>query len=497
MALPESAGRRILLAACDQVLEGEVDPARRGSVRRLMSHNGTWRELKERWRDQFRGGLAAADAWQAAMDFGITTRFDRDEIGEFAGGDLGREVRWLTWADHQLALAERPELRDAARREFFDGRLMFFRRRPFDSDGVSDFDVLGQYLNIYMLVGLLEEGSGGNHAHRFMERTGFLYGESHGRGSGDADEDSVGTFARFLVRLFQSDFDGWRTELSRWCELVDRGFEVAPGSELLVGVSAIASGVTAGDEEGVWDGDGFGATQGLVGRVYFARWKGGNPEWWRAQLANAGDETLELLLTLVLAWGTPDTLRELKAELTAAVMGLEGARWVRLCSLVDCVGIGAAGQRTRLEASWFETGEELEARVARVIVGRVEDPVERRRVSRRVFGTYVGTDMEILRCAAECEGVGRGGDDVDWGLVGRLSGLAQRNGARMMLGLRELGTDVEVPADVSAEVLRKCEEHCDELVEMCERSYGRRVAESAEKVSIVAERDEWFGSEGH
>ena len=112
---------------------------------------------------------------------------------------------------------------------------MFFRRRPFDSGKVSDFDVLAQYLNIYMLVGLLEEGSDGKHVHRFVERTGFLYGKSHGRRSGDADEDSVGTLARFLVRLFQGDFDGWRTELSRWCELVDRGFEVAPGSALLVG----------------------------------------------------------------------------------------------------------------------------------------------------------------------------------------------------------------------------------------------------------------------
>ena len=67
----------------------------------------------------------------------------------------------------------------------------------------------------------------------------------------------------------------------------------------------------------------------------------------------------------------------------------------------------------------------------------------------------------------------------------------------MLLGLRELGADVEVPVDVATEVLRRCEEHCDELVEMCERSYGRRVAESAEKVSIVAEGDEWFGSEEH
>ena len=497
MALPESAGRRILLAACDQALEGEKDPARRSSVRRLMGHNGTWRELKERWRNQFGGGLVADDAWQAAVDFGITTRFDKDEIGEFAGGDRGREVRWLTWADHQEAISEAPELRDAARKEFFDGNLMFFRRRPFDSSKVSDFDVLAQYLNIYMLVGLLEEGSDGKHVHRFVERTGFLYGKSHGRRSGDADEDSVGTLARFLVRLFQGDFDGWRTELSRWCELVDRGFEVAPGSALLVGVSAIASGVTSADEDGVWDGDGFGATKGLVRRVYFARQRAGEPEWWRGQLAEVGDADVELLLTLVLAWGTPDTLRELKAELAAAVTGLEPRRWVRLCSLVDCVGSGAAGGRPRLEESWFGAGEDLDTRVARVIVGRVEDPVGRRRVSRRVFGTYDGTDLEILRCAAECEGVGRGGEDVDWGLVGRLSRLAQQGGAGMLLGLRELGADVEVPVDVATEVLRRCEEHCDELVEMCERSYGRRVAESAEKVSIVAEGDEWFGSEEH
>ena len=57
--------------------------------------------------------------------------------------------------------------------------------------------------------------------------------------------------------------------------------------------------------------------------LYFARQRAGEPEWWRGQLAEVGDADVELLLTLVLAWGTPDTLRELKAELAAAVTGLE------------------------------------------------------------------------------------------------------------------------------------------------------------------------------
>ena len=371
---------------------------------------------------------------------------------------------------------------------------MHLRRRRLSRDEpVVGWEVLAEYLNMNLLLGLLSDPSEGRHFYGFMERAASLrYRGDSSEGGDVGDEDPVEAFAGFVVRHFRRDHpEGWRTELARWCVLVDEGFDAAPGSVVLANIAGLASAVEAEVEAGVWNDDGFAATRGLVRRVYFARHAAGQPDWWRARLHEVRSEDAALCLAVMLTWAEAGTLANLRREVDDMVEGLTPAAWTRLDFLVDCMAEAAGAARPEVLESWFEGLGEMGPRMTVLMVDRVRDGVARQRLSRKRLGNYRGTDIDVLRYAAKCEGGVRSGEDVDWEFVSQLSELVARSRLGQVLGVRAWGT-LEVPEGLAANVLRECDRHCGDVVEVCERSYGRRVAERAEMVSAVAERDGWF-----
>ena len=495
MALPEDAGRGMLFNVCKERMEREVDPVRRKALRQIMAKNADWRTLKKLWLEHFRDEGRRGDTLGEAVDLGIAGRFDGVEIRELSAGDRELTLRWLEWTERYEEIAGDEELYGAARKALFDGVVVFSGRRPYSSDMATDLVVLTQFLNVYLLADVFSTGAERGRRYRHMGRVPqFVKGGLADQGRNiEGAEDSVVSFARFVVEHVSRDLEEWRTSLEPWRGLVDRGFGVAPGSYLIAQVAAVSTAVD-GDAMGSWTKDGFGATRGLVDRLYFARERSGSSSWWRGELGGARDECVALRLAVVLSWGEAQVLAELGRTVSEAVDGLSAEEWARLSKYFRCIGVAARRRRPTLEDAWFEGGRDLSPRLALLLLERVADGAERRRLARRAFGRYVGVDASILRGAADFEIGDDGIEGIDWDSVVHLSTVAKRSGLEFLFSMN--WSDVlRVPADVAGSVLKDCEKHCGQLIAMCENTYSMRVAGEAERVSAVADREDWFAPE--
>ena len=187
-------------------------------------------------------------------------------------------------------------------------------------------------------------------------------------------------------------------------------------------------------------------------------------------------------------------LAELGRTVAEAVDSLSAEEWARLSTYFGCIGMAAGIRRPTLESAWFEGRRELSPRMALLLLERVTDGAERRRLARRAFGRYVGGDARILRGAAEFEIGDDGMKGIDWDFVVHLSTVAKKSGLEFLFTMN--WSDVlRVPAVVAGSVLKDCEKHCGQLIAMCENSYSMEVAVEAERVSAVADREDWFAPE--
>ena len=494
MGLPEDAGRGILFEVCRERLEGERDAGRRSAIREIMARNAKWTNLKKLWLERFRSDSARGDALREALDLGIVDRFDEVEIRELTAGDQELRLRWLVWTSRLEEIARDDELHDAARKALFDGEMVFPGRRPYSSNVVTDLEVLTQFLDVDMFAVMLSSQADHVGRYRYMEGVAeFMKKAVAGETDKERDGDPVHAFAEFVVEHVNGDREDWRSMLEPWRELVNRGFEVASGSYLMAQVAAVSTAVNE-PAAGSWTREGFAATKGLVDRLYFARKQGGNSEWWQRALEKGGDQSTALGLSIVLSWGEAEVLANVYRTVADAVDGLSEEQWGRLSTVVRYIGVAAGTQRPALEGDWFEQRRGLSARMALLLLERVREGVERQGLARKAFRKYVGRDPRILRGAAEFEVAQDDVDGIDWDLVLHLSTVAGANGLEFLFSMN-WSEVLKVPEDVAEGVLRDCKMHCGQLIAMCESAYSMTVAGKAERVSAVADREEWFAAE--
>ena len=154
--------------------------------------------------------------------------------------------------------------------------------------------------------------------------------------------------------------------------------------------------------------------KGLANRLFFARHKDSDADWWHSRLADVTNETASQCLTVLLSWGTPDVIAALKTDIDAAIKRLSSRDWARLWSMTSFVSRAAQEHRTAIPENWFQAAGPISPRMTLILIDRVADREAVRRLARNYFIDYAGDDAEILRRAAEIELMGPEHNSIDW-----------------------------------------------------------------------------------
>ena len=325
-------------------------------------------------------------------------------------------------------------------------------------------------------------GQYGPRKREFLERVRHEYEDGVG--------DSLHSFAVFLLDLMNKIIREWQESLAPWTALVDRGFKESDASYVMARIAMIATASRAMDTEGVWDENGFAIKRGLVGRLFFARHKAGDVDWWCKTLTSMSEDTASQCLTVLLSWGTPDVIGSLLAEIESAIEGLSSRNWGRVKSMSGYILRATRGHRLPISEGWFEGVGHLSPRAALILIGRAEDGEATRRLSRVYFNDCPADDAHILRRAAYNELMVSEEGSIDWDYVQNLSMRAHEMGVQQLFpASRSLSS--KVPESVAKAVLSQCEHHSQQFVILCEQSYATRVAQAASE-SLPSSGDGWL-----
>ena len=498
MALTPEAGGNALFEACTRKLVDEQDRSRRRALRGVMTVNSNRETRKALWSSRCKAGLTMSDALQEAADFRIVSQLRREEIAQLEQGGVEFQLQWLVMTDQYEELLGDRDLYDLAKREFFEGELEVRRRWRRTGTTLVGIEVLTEFLRPQLLAVLFAMGEGEVAAHTALERKyttrwrGLIEsvrGEYHAEGA-----ESLESFALFVAELLSRKLTEWRKSLEPWARLVDRGLELVPGNYLMVRLAVLATASFADGAVGVWDGDGFRATKGLVNRLFFARHKGSDADWWTARVAEVAAETVNQCLAVLLVWGQADVIAKLKPDIERILERLSSRDWDRLWSMTSVVRRATPGRRVAIPEAWFGEIGSLSPRLAVILVGRVAGGEARRSLSRAYLADYSGDDEHIVHRATEIELSGSDKDKVvHWDYVQHLSRRAQQMGTQMMSRVARLRVS-QVPEAVAKAVLCESDGHSGQLVATCEEAYATIVAQAAPKISVVAETDGWFTS---
>ena len=502
MGLPAKAGGNELFETCGKKLAEENNPSRRRMLRTVMAANASREKLKSTWRSRFENGLMKGKPLREAMDFGIASQFTPEEIAKFTSGDMDSQLRWLILSNHYKYIVENPEFYRLAKKAFFEDESEFLLRWRHSTDSATVLEVLTELLRPYTLVALYTETETDvtayavlGYKHRYFSAGNRPLEQLKQQFVGDPLE----SFTLFIIDLLSRDVKDWQRKLDPWSELVDRGFDEAPGSFLMLQIAMIATVSRAERGSGIWNEEGFAATKGLASRLFFARQKGGDVGWWRTELAKIKSEEIGHCLAVLLSWGTPDVIAALKTEIGSLIEKLSSRDWSHLWSMVTMVSIARReysadfpGNRVSIPEDWFQAAETLSSRTAFLLINRVDDQEATCRLSRKYFTSYDGNDAQILRDAFQTELLGPDEYIIDWNYVCYLSKHARKIGVRILLPHYYYGSrPLRVPEEVAKTVLSDCENHVSQLVAICEQNYATKVEQSVARVSQVAETEDW------
>ena len=488
MGLPVRVGGSALFEACVKKLKVENNPSRSRALREVMAENADQKTRKSIWMSRFEGGSMEYPL-REAEELGILNCFNPQEIQRLANNDADLYLRWLMLSDHSKALVEDPNLHKATKEAFFDDRLVFPNSWRYNVASMNSIEAITQLLRPQFLAEFLADDDD-TFAHHQVARWRSFYQQLIQQDV-SVEGGPLTSFMRFVSELMIKDVSDWRQSLESWSMLVDRGFEEAPGSQLMLQIAVVATAITVKDDAAAWDENGFAATQGLVSRLFFARHKSGDTYWWRARLEDITTETACPCLTILLSWGTPDLITALKADVDPIIERLSSRDWSCLWSMVNLVSWATRERPTAIPEDWFPSAEFLSPRMELILIGRVSDKAAARRLSRSRFIDYAGDDTQILCYAASIEMTGAENDPINWDYIQHLSRRARQVGLHALFPEpRKLPANI--PAKMAEKVLSDCEHHCEQLVAICEQTYATIIAQNAPKVARLAESDSWF-----
>ena len=485
--LPEKAGRAMLFQTCSARLEVETDPCRRRALREIMAENADKEELMAVWKSRYQSGAMICDPLDEAEEFGVIGRFSADAIREVTQDDVHLCVRWFIRLQMYAAIVEDPELYRIAVGLLFDGSLQVRVLHTDRELHVTAIEMLHSYLNPFSIARLFSSEG------HLDDRTGIGFPafsslpDKVGRGEGSSADDSVSEFAEFVASIRGRSVADLKQHLFPWSEVVDSGFAEVPGSFMMVRLAVIAVAGNPRGTLGSWSDQEFAPTAGLMSRLFYARQRAADVEWWRARLEQVTDESKATCLAALLVWGMPDSVASLIVEIGRIMDQLPTGDWRRVQSMVRYMVRAMGDRRPRIPREWFDATRIHSPRLAHVVVNLVDDINLAREISRVAFGSYTGTDIDILQNAFDLEI--RQKDGIEWDYVLRLSAQSHTVGACCWFPWRD---SPKVPAEIAERVLRDCTSHCLGLVSLCEAAYSNMVVQDSPKLSSLAASEQWF-----
>ena len=196
----------------------------------------------------------------------------------------------------------------------------------------------------------------------------------------NGDDEPLASFTQFVSELMRKDISEWEQSLEPWSILVDHGFDETPGGQLMLQIAMVATASRAKPDAGSWGENGFVATKGLVSRLFFARHKSGDTNWWRTALK-------------------PDVDRIIKR--------LSSDDWSRLWSMVSLTSRAARENRPTIPEAWFSSSGSLSPRMALILIDRVREQEAVRRLLSNSFIDCAGDETQISALRGQGDGDGR------------------------------------------------------------------------------------------
>ena len=451
MRLPELAGGKLLFEVCALKLREEEDPSLRRALRQIMSRNANRENRKAFWLNEYNEGTIGDDLLAELRDLDIVSEFSVREIEKFASGNIEIRLRWLAEANLHSHIVSDKELYAEACRAYFNYELGFAYQRPLQVAPINPLIILTEFLHPHILAenfSLPPEIGIEVGRRRYFRQNIFEHMVTGGEGG---QLDKVWGFARFVVELMDVPIEKWKTDLSLWDRLVNRGFLIAPGGRLFSLIAMISTaasdalvesediGETREDEiigSSLKSDEGktslltqaFAPTPGLVRRLCFAKSKRDDQNWWRSNLEVPDVEARITCIAGLVRWSDPEVVESLSDELGAALEKMDEKSWSWLWNLYSLIPPVSDSQRAKLDDGWLLGNGNVSDRVAILLSKRLAKEENRRDFVRKHFYDYVGHDPRILRTAIEWELLSEPNEKIDWEFVIRLSTLARANG---------------------------------------------------------------------
>ena len=495
MGLPDSTGRKLLFQACSLKLEEEDNPIRRRTLRQIMAENADKEMLKLVWQNRFDNGEIQCSPIQEAMDFGLLHFFTDSEIESIAGNDTGLRVNWLVRTNRYEAIVNNSNLMEFAINAFFVGDLDFSFRWYYSAESLVTLEALTELFRPHFLASILGSDETDVAAYSMVgrgypEKEFDLFERVRSRYEREST-DPLEKYVLFIFDLLNNNMDCWQNNLTLWSELVDHGLTFASQNQITLQAALISTASRAGSKAGEWGRDGFLPTKGIVKRLFFARHRYRDNHWWQTEISDITSATAGQFLTILLSWGAPRVIRSMKADIENLISNFSVPEWNRFWSSINFVLRFSRTAGEPITKRWFRSMGDLSPRLALVLIRRMKDEKGAREMSKCCFSKYEGGDGRILQMAIQIALFSADDHTIDWKYVEHLSKQAHQNGVELHFPI--IGSlPQEVPVDILISILSNSREHSPYLVALCEQAYSTKVAQTAPKISYVAEKDGWF-----
>ena len=505
IALSVSSGGSLLYQKCSQKLAAESDEERRETLQRVMAALGSQETLLKDWRRRNVEGAPSASRLQEAIVFDIIQHLTVDEIRRASGDDAVESIWAFLAAGMQEVIYGDAKLAEALKEALFTGTVQpaywGWRRSEFEPSGALLEILRPEYLA--HLAYPQEDGGSNDGLFQHYRAIVRHYSQVVERKWEETEDSSLGVkeeltrFVQDILEVLSSKQSQWSSSLENWNEIVDRGFDAYRGSSLMALLALVSTAVNSRDEDCSWSDDGFCSTPGLVRRLGYARQKLHDSEWWRERLNAPNEEEKVVLLAMLVMWADSHVMAGNLDRVNETLGTATEGEWQRLWEVCRVLSWARRGEQCDFSGSWFERhGEGLDERMAVLLLKRAERGEVGRTWGRTFISNYPHDDPSILELALSLE---IGPDEpesedwshVDWSHILYLSRRMRQSKARGFLSMAHI-LQGEIPEGAADRVLSESDVHNEVFVTLCEGVYANIVAERAEKVSAVAERDGWF-----
>ena len=522
LQLPESSGGRELARICAAKLEPCADPMLSREYRLVIAANASVDQRKKIFLERVQKVSVGQQVIREALDFRVVRFFSEDEHERLFPNDTASQVRWLVAADRYEQVIGSPQLYEVAKRMFFDCTLRFSNRGPGRRNNATALEILSELLSPTLLQQFFQVPSNASATQLIARHSAWgqrSLAEYVTAMSSVDEKDEMKLYANVVSKLMaKTPIVEWQVSLAPWNEVVDEGLGVYEGGFLFSLLAVMSTAVSLGNERylpssagdeiypgqlegraregraepaGYWDDDGFEPTPGLVNRLYYARQRTDDSEWWLSYVGRCEGHSLLTFITMCCSWASERSLTTMVSELSEEINRLQDDEWRMLIRIVESCTIARGSQSGALTARWLEQTEIKSLRLAFLLSFRVDEAEDRVRVGRHYFYDYRGNDHNIVGRAAEWEAGIKDVDKIDWEYLLRLSRLSRKHNMHSLFGSGRVPS-IDVPKEVAEDVLKNCENHAGQMIGICEKSMGLYVAQTAPTLSEVSNQDAWF-----